>query len=213
MTIRITGSSRRTAITSLLSLVLLGAFLGACDGGKVDEKAEGELTTIGFEGEDAEALSRLDLDEEEIRQLELAKQGGLDGTTAAAIITSLHKRDLEFDIGMEMQTLSGAGYSPTALIKLVELGAVRSWEADLRVMKHAGIGESTILRIAERKFAEEKEDVLAGRDYERLKNSGMSDAGIEQFVEKKGTPQDVQKVEQAIRMGDSEQEAMKKAGM
>ena len=81
-------------------------------------------------------------------------------------------------------------------------------KADLRTMRHAGIGEPTILAIARRKFVDEKEDVLAGRDYERLKMAGMTDAGIEQFLAASGTAQQAQQIEKAIRMGTSETKAL-----
>ncbi|MGE3802084.1 MAG: hypothetical protein AB7H80_13775 [Candidatus Kapaibacterium sp.] len=205
----------RGEISSLLLLMILPLtiMLTACGGGEVDEVDKGTLTTAGYEEETAAELSRLSLNEEELAQLEIAKRGGLDGTVAVEIVKMMHDDDLKFDIGMEMQTLSGAGFSGTALVALVKMGAVRQWEADLRVMKHAGIGEPTILRIAERKFVDKKEDVLAGRDYQSLKALGVSDAGIEAFVNGGGDVQKLQQVQQAIQFGKSEPAALNEAGL
>lgn len=197
----------------LLGVLLLtsGLLLTGC-GGEIDEATVTELTGSGYSAESAAELSRLDLSEGELEQLEIAKRGGLDDVAAAKIVKTLHDRELAFDIGMEMQTLSGAGFSSTALVELVEIESVRRWESDLRVMKHAGISEPTILMIARRKFVDEEEDVLSGRDYERLKTSGISDAGLEEFVKNGGTPQQLQQVEMAIRKGTSEQAALREVG-
>lgn len=187
---------------------LIVPFLILGCGPEVDEQAKGDLVEIGYAEEEAADLSRFDLSAEEIEQLEIAKRGGLDGTAAAQVVEVLHEQGLAFDIGMEMQTLSGAGFSATALVELVEMGAVRTWESDLRTMRHSGIGEPTILAIARRKFVDEEEDVLAGRDYVGLKMVGMTDAGIEQFLAAGGTVRQAQEVQQAIRMGESETKAL-----
>ena len=200
-------------ILSLLLLFSLAVSVSACGGGEIDEVDKGALATAGYEETAAAELSRLDLSDEEVAQLETAKRGGLDGTVAVEIVRMMHDEGLDFDIGMEMQTLSGAGFSGTALVELVKMGAVRQWESDLRVMKHGGIGEPTILRIAERKFVDGKDDVLAGRDYQALKSVGMSDAGIEAFVRGGGTLQQLQDVQQEIRFGKSEQAALKEVGL
>ena len=65
--------------------------------------------------------------------------------------------------------------------------------------------------IARRRFEEKKNDVLSGNEYVVLKEAGMSDVGIETFVKEGGTSQQLQVVDQALRMGDSEQAALKKA--
>ena len=197
---------------NVVVLAMLVALVG-CGEGEPDQATVNELQGSGFSAEGAAELSRLDLSEEELQQLEVAKQGGLDDVAAARIVESLHERELAFDIGMEMQTLSGAGYSATALVELVEMGAVRVWESDLRLMKHAGISEPTILTIARLKFEEKEESILSGRDYERLKMAGFSDAGIEEFVRNNGTTKQLQEVEMAVRKGTSEQAALREIGM
>lgn len=197
---------------ALLAVVIALPILASC-GEDVNEGTKTQLTETGFSEEESSELSKLKLNEAEVEQLAIAKQGGLDGTAAEEIVRELHDKDLDFDLGKELQVLSAAGFTSTALVQLVEMGAVRHWEADLRVMKHAEIGESTIVKIAERRFVEGKNDVLSGNEYATLKKAGMSDLGLENFVEKKGTPKQMQEVELALRMGESEQAAMKKAGL
>lgn len=202
---------KRKGILWILSLVVVGT-ITAC-GGSVDEDAKSKLVAAGYDEASAAELSKLGLNTEEVENLTVARQGGLDGTAATQVVKTLHDDDLKFDLGVEMQTLSGAGYSATGLVELVKLGAVRHWESDLRVMKHAGIGESTILTLARLRFADEKKGILSGNEYADLKNAGMSDVGIESFAKKEGTPQQLQTVQQAIRMGESEQAALEKAGL
>lgn len=203
----------RTFSLCLLCALLIGTVgLTGC-GEEVDETAQTSLEEAGYGTQSAAELSRLDLSAEEVEQLAIARRGGLDDAAAARIVKALHDDGLAFDIGMEMQTLAGAGFSATALVELVEMGAVRPWESDLRVMKHAGISEPTILAIARLKFEEESDDVLSGKDYERLKMSGLSDAAIEQFVREGGSRQQMQEIELAVRQGTSEQAALREAGL
>ena len=209
---RHTNNNRLSPVYTLAVLIVVSIGLVGCSE-DVDDSAQTNLEESGYSPEGATELSRLDLSPEEIEQLEIAKRGGLDDAAAAQIVKTLHDDELAFDIGMEMQTLSGAGFSATALVELVDMGAVRPWESDLRVMKHAGISEPTILAIASRKFREEKDDVLSGKDYERLKMSGLSDAAIEQFLKNGGDRQQMQEVELAVRQGTSEQTALREAGL
>ncbi len=209
---RHTNNNRLLSVYTLSLLLAAVTVIGGC-GKEVDENAQANLEESGYSSDGAAELSRLELSPEEVEQLEIAKRGGLDDVAAAEIVRTLHDDELALDIGMELQTLSGAGFSGTALVELVEMGAVRPWESDLRVMKHAGISEPTILEIAARKFREEKEDVLSGKDYERLKMSGLSDAAIEQFLKGGGSRQQMQEVELAVRMGTSEQAALREAGL
>lgn len=201
----------RTGTMLLLTAGMLSG-LGACSD-RIDENTKTGLAESGYDEAESIELSKQGLTEEEVQQLAVAKQGGLDGTAAIEIVQAIHDQDLDFDLGKELQVLSAAGFSSTALVKFVKMGAVRRWEADLRVMKHSGIGESTILNIASRRFVDKKDDVLSGGEYGLLKGSGMSDVGLETFVENGGTPQQLQKIDQLLRMGESEQAAMKKAGL
>jgi len=209
---RHTNNNRLSTVYTLAVLIVASIGIVGCSE-EVDESAQANLEESGYSSEGAAELSRLDLSPEEIEQLEIAKRGGLDDAAAAQIVKTLHDDELAFDIGMEMQTLSGAGFSATALVELVDMGAVRPWESDLRVMKHAGISEPTILAIASRKFREGKDDVLSGKDYERLKMSSLSDAAIEQFLKKGGDRRQMQEVELAVRQGTSEQTALQEAGL
>ncbi len=190
----------------------MGFALGACSE-KIDENAKTSLAEGGYDEAESLELSKLQLTPEEVDQLAIAKRGGLDGTAAIDIVKAIHDEDLKFDLGLELQVLSGAGFSSTALLQLVKMGAVRHWEADLRVMKHGEIGESTIIKIASRRYVDKKDDVLSGNEYVILKKAGLSDVGIEAFVENGGTPQQLQQIDQALRMGESEPAAMKKVGM
>lgn len=192
--------------------LLFAGILAGC-GEDVNEQVKSDLVEAGYDDASAAEMSKLGLSSQEVEELKEARRGGLDGTAATKAVKSVHDDDLKFDLGLELQALAGAGYSATALVELVEIGAVRHWESDLRVMKHAGIGEPTILMIANRRFSEGKEDVLSGNEYAELKSAGMSDPGIETFVKKGGTPQKLQELQQRIRMGEPEQTAMQKVGL
>ena len=202
---------KKSLFVATLIIGVIG--LESCTDSSSDLQSSQELSAAGYDSAAAIELSKIDLTDREKQHLTIARQGGFDGAVALEVLNYMRDEGLEFDLGNEMQTLSAAGFSPTSLIELVKIGAARVWETDLRVMIHSGISESTIMRLARRKFVDNHDDVLAGRDYDVLKKSGMSDTGLEKFVEAGGDLKQLQRVERLIREGKSEQEALTEVGI
>ncbi len=199
---------RRPFTFLCIAALALGAFACADENEAVTQR----LVETGYSESSAKELSTLNLTEEEVKELEEARQGGLDGTAATDIVKSLRERDLKFDMGTDMQVMANQGFSSTALVQLVDMEAIPRWTDDLRALKSAGVEDVTIVEIAKLKFQEKKE-VLSGNEYTELKHFGMTDAGLLEFVRKGGTPQQLQTVREKMMLGTSEQEAMKDAGL
>ncbi len=199
--------TKRISATLLLLAVLL---LPGCGG--EDDLRKNQLIEHGYSEEQAAELSKLKLTDEEIASLGEARKGGVDQAAAVGMVKSMHDRNQKFDLGAELPFLVGQGMAPTALSELVEIEAVPRWTDDIRAMKNAGLSDVTIVEIAKIRFGEKKE-TLSGGEYARLKEVGMSDSGILAFVRGGGTYEQLQTISLAMRLGKSEQEALKEAGM
>jgi hypothetical protein len=111
-----------------------------------------------------------------------------------------------------MRMLMADSLSSTAATELVALGAIPRWEADIRALKQAGVGDVAVIELAKMRFEENKE-ILSGGEYANLKKRRMSDASLLNFARKGGTAQQLQQVTLAMDLGKSEQEALAEVGM
>lgn len=200
------------SIFTKLSIALLaGSMLVAgCKG--EDPEVKKAATTSGFSEQSASELSTMNLTQEEIASMGQAKQSGLDDATLLAMVKSMHKRELKFDIGYALQLMKQQGMGATALMQLVDIGAIPRWADDIRALKDAKVDDVTVVELAKLKFQEKKE-LLSGGEYGSLKAMGLSDAGLLTFARKGGTAQQLQQVRQDLALGKSEQEAFKAAGL
>lgn len=195
---------------AVLAAVIALPFLSACAG--EDPKTRDEATKIGFSEQSAAELSKMKLTDQELQSISQAKGAKLDDATILAMVKSLHKQDLKFDIGTELQLMTGQGMGATPLKELVEMGAIPRWSNDIRAMKDAAITDVTVVEIAKLRFKDKKE-LLSGGEYGRLKLAGMSESALLDFARKGGTAQQLQTIELELKLGNSEQAAIKKAGI
>jgi len=198
--------------TKHIAILALAFALVTIGCGSEDQARKQQLVQQGFSEEGAGKLSELKLSDEEVQQLGEAKRGGLDEAAASDMVKSMHDRDLKFDLGSEMPIMIGQGIGTTALTQLVDMGAIPRWTDDIRAMKDAGVSDVTIVEIAKLRFKENK-DILSGSQYGELKQVRVSDAGVLDFARKGGTEKQLQDLILAIRLGKSEQEAMKEVGL
>jgi hypothetical protein len=92
------------------------------------------------------------------------------------------------------------------------MGAIPRWADDMRALKEFGVDDVTIVEIAKLRFVENKE-ILSGGEYTRLKQFGISDAGLLTFARKGGTPQQLETLARELAMGKPEAQAMQTAGI
>lgn len=197
-------------LNHILSMLCLALLLGACSG--EDAATKKKLVDAGYSDAAAAKLSGMDLTQGEVDNLASVKRSGLDDNAAVDMVKSVHDRNLKFDLAGDLQLMVPQGIGATALVQLVDMGAIPRWGDDIRALKDAGISDVTIVEIAKLHFKEKKE-ILSGGEYSHLKRFGMSDAGVLAFASKQGNAEQLQKVSEALQLGKSEQEALATVGM
>lgn len=197
----------RNILIAFLSIVLVAV---GCS--RVDEKTKDEARKAGLNEQAAEELAKMEMTADELTAVGKAKKAGIDDASIVKMVTSLHKKDLRFDIGLDLELLAAQGTNATTLTQLVELGGIPRMTDDLRALKEAGVGDVTLIEIAKMRFQQNKE-LLSGAEYARLRASGLSDTGLLTFIRNGGSTQQLQAIARDLALGKSEQEALKNAGM
>ena len=198
--------------TRALFVAAIAFALVAVGCAKEDGAAKAALRAGGFGEPAAAELSRMELTKEEVDNLVKARQNGLDEASLTSMVKAMHEEDLRFVIGTETQLLTQAGMGATAITQLVQMGAIPRWADDMRALKEFGVDDVTIVEIAKLRFVENKE-ILSGGEYTRLKQFGISDAGLLTFARKGGTPQQLETLARELAMGKPEAQAMQTAGI
>lgn len=198
--------------TRALIVAAIAFALVAVGCAKEDGAAKAALRAGGFGEPAAAELSRMELTKEEVDNLVKARQNGLDEASLTSMVKAMHEEDLRFVIGTETQLLTQAGMGATAITQLVQMGAIPRWADDMRALKEFGVDDVTIVEIAKLRFVENKE-ILSGGEYTRLKQFGISDAGLLTFARKGGTPQQLETLARELAMGKPEAQAMQTAGI
>ncbi|HVK37521.1 MAG TPA: hypothetical protein VNA88_03230 [Candidatus Kapabacteria bacterium] len=198
--------------TRALFVAAIAFALVAVGCAKEDDAAKAALRAGGFGEPAAAELSRMELTKEEVDNLVKARQNGLDEASLTSMVKAMHEEDLRFVIGTETQLLTQAGMGATAITQLVQMGAIPRWADDMRALKEFGVDDVTIVEIAKLRFVENKE-ILSGGEYTRLKQFGISDAGLLTFARKGGTPQQLETLARELAMGKPEAQAMQTAGI
>lgn len=196
--------------STILALLFAIASVPGCD--SVDEKTREEARKAGINAQGAEELAKMEMTPEEMTAIGRAKKAGVDDASIMKMVKALHKADLRFDIGVDLELLVGQGVNATTLTQLVELGAIPRMTDDIRALKESGVGEVALVEIAKIRF-EKKKDILSGSEYARLRSAGLSDVGLLTFVRNGGNAQQLQSIARDLALGKSEQEALKGAGM
>jgi hypothetical protein len=190
--------------------IALATGIAGCS--KEDAAVKGKLTQGGFTEQTAGELSRMELTKEEADNLVKAKQNGLDEASLTSMVKAMHDEDLRFVIGTETQLLTQAGMGATAITQLVQMGAIPRWADNIRALKEFNVSDVTIVEIAKLHFVDKKE-ILSGGEYARLKQFGISDAGLLAFARKGGTPQQLETLARELAMGKPEAQALQTAGI
>jgi len=127
-------------------------------------------------------LKPLDVSNAEIGELQKAHDAGLTDPSAVSLIKLARERQKPFADGQSIADLLSAGSSEQTVLELARMNQLGLWAGQARVLRLAGLSDKTILAVAQRRS--QGLPVLSGEKLGELKNAGLSDATILDFVQK-----------------------------
>jgi hypothetical protein len=163
-----------------LSLTLL-LTLGACK--RAAEQTDSQaLDEAGMWSNSVSELRTLNVSNAEINELTKARQGGLSDPSCVELIRLARSRQQPFSGGQPIADLLAAGSSEQTVLVLARLDQLGLWAGQAQALRLAGLSDKVILAVAQRRS--QGLPVLSGEKLGGLKNSGASEKGILDFIQK-----------------------------
>jgi hypothetical protein len=162
---------------SLLALLLV---LSGCKPAQKPDTEQQDQTEMWLNT--VPELKPLNVSNAEIGELQKAHEAGLTDASAVALIKLARNRQKPFADGQSIADLLAAGSSEQTVLELARMNQLGLWAGEARVLRLAGLSDKTILAVAQRRS--QGLPVLSGVKLGELKNAGLSDATILDFVQK-----------------------------
>jgi hypothetical protein len=175
-------STRRTLLRRLPSGIFLAslALLSAC---KPAEKPRNEQSNqMAMWLDSVPDLKSLNVSNAEIGELSKAHGAGLSDAASVVLVRNARERKETFTNGQSIADLLRAGSSEQTVLELARLNQLGVWTGQAAAMRLAGISDKIILAVAQRRS--KGLTVLSGQKLGELKNTGVSDAEIQEMVER-----------------------------
>jgi hypothetical protein len=163
-------------------VVLLALLVAVVPAGcrKIHHTDVAPLDTIGMSFDSLQDLRRLDVADAEVPELLKAKQAGISDATCVELVRVARDRKEQFHAGEAVAGLHQAGMSEETILELARLDQLGLGAGELQAMRLVGLSDALILEVA-RRHAEGK-PTLSGVALADLKNTGMSEATMEELV-------------------------------
>jgi hypothetical protein len=127
-------------------------------------------------------LKGLNVSNAEITELNKAHEAGLTDPSTVVLIQLARQRKQPFGDGQAIADLLNAGSTEATVLELARMNELGAWAGEARAMRLLGLSDKIILAVAHRRS--QNLPVLSGEKLGELKNTGVSDATILEFVEK-----------------------------
>jgi hypothetical protein len=162
----------------LLTLLLP---LSACKHAEQQTNTEA-LDEAGMWSNSVSELRTLNVSNAEIGELTKARQGGLSDPSCVELIKLARSRQQPFSGGQPIADLLATGSSEQTVLELARLDQLGLWAGQAQALRLVGLSDKVILAVAQRRS--QGLPVLSGEKLGELKNSGVSEAVILDFVHK-----------------------------
>lgn len=172
------GVSSRAPLALLLPL-LAALGLGGCK--RLHHTDLTPLDQAGMWSSSVDTLRQFQVNDAEVRQLALARQGGLSDDACVSLVRIAHGRQGAFTDGQAVAGLFGAGLAEDSILELARLNQLGLWAGEAEAMRLANLSDQVILTVARRRAA--GEPVLSSAKVADLRNAGLSDKEIIQDIE------------------------------
>ena len=174
---------RRVSNRPRLLFGLLLAFLllpSACK--RAEQTDTAPLDQAGMWFNSVSELRTLNVSNAEIGELAKARQAGLSDLSCINLIKLARTRQKPFADGQSIADLLSAGSSEQTVLELAHLNQLGLWAGQAQALRFAGLSDQVILAVARRRS--QNLPMLSGERLGELKNAGVSDAEIQDMVQK-----------------------------
>ena len=127
-------------------------------------------------------LKSLNVSNAEIAELNKVHEAGLTDPSTVVLIQLARQRKQPFTDGQNIADLLNAGSTEATVLELARMNELGPWAGEARAMRLLGLSDKIVLAVAHRRS--QNLAVLSGEKLGELKNTGVSDATILEFVEK-----------------------------
>ncbi len=127
-------------------------------------------------------LRELDVTDTEIAELAKAREAGVSDPACIELVRFARGHKQPFASGDAIVGLRRAGVSEATILELARLNQLGPWAGEAQAMRLAGLSEQTLLAVARRRAA--GQPVFSGPLIAQLKNAGLSEAEIQELIER-----------------------------
>jgi len=151
-----------------------------------------------------EELKELAITDVEVAELAKARQAGVTDAGCIELLRLARQRHQGFASGDAIAGLRQVDVTEATILELARLDQIGLWAGEAQAMRLAGLSDQILLGVARRRAA--GQTTLSGPSLVRLKNAGLSEVDLLNFIERGTTD------EQAEQMLAAHQRAMTPSG-
>lgn len=164
---------RAEPLAGPILLALLWALAGCQTAPRVDTSP---LDQAGMWFDGVEQLRELQVTNDEVQQLLLARQAGITDQTCVELVRLARRRNEPFTDGQAIAGLVRAGLQEQSVMALARLNQLGLLAGEAQAMRLAGLSDEVVLAVARRRNA--GQPVLSSFKAAELRNAGLTDRQI-----------------------------------
>jgi hypothetical protein len=170
-------------------LLMAGLLVSGCEQKpKVDYSP---LEQAGLSTSTVDQLKKLKVSDAEIPQIAKLKQLGLSDDTCLAMVNDARAHHHVFSSGDSASNLAAAGYSEQDIVAMAQSDQIDSISTDAITLKLIGLSPATVHLIVDRRL--QGQPTLSSASIGRLKNTGVTERQILDYVNQGMTDDDAEK--------------------
>ena len=163
-----------------LHLILPLLFVLPCGCQKQPETDYAALDQSGMWSSTLSDLKKMKLSNSEIAQLATLKRAGAGDEFCVALLKAARGHHHEFTSGDSAVALSRAGYTDAQIVEMAQSDKIDILSDDAVMLKLMGLSNNTVQTVIQRR--EQGLPTLTSEQIGRLKNTGMSEQKIVEFI-------------------------------
>ena len=152
-------------------------------------------------------LQKLHISEDEAEQAALMRNAGTEDNTIIRLFVISRTYQPRFVFGDAVARMRHAGMGDFTILEIADYHAIPDWADDVIAMRNAGISDITIVQFAAMKYRDGKK-ILSGNEIASIKNTGFTERGLLSLAEHDLTRSQIDSVIEMRNEGKSELEIL-----